>query len=55
MHFDNDYDKDPSFMNDFSFRYGKKVSDKVAFKITGGYLKADDWQASDYRNKLNFN
>ena len=53
MHFDNDYDKDPSFMNDFSFRYGKKVSDKVAFKITGGYLKADDWQASDYRNKLN--
>ena len=53
MHFDNDYDKDPSFMNDFSFRYGKKISDKVAFKITGGYLKADDWQASDYRNKLN--
>tara|TARA_A100000164_G_scaffold329799_1_gene317782 strand:- start:2451 stop:5228 length:2778 start_codon:yes stop_codon:yes gene_type:complete len=53
MHFDNDYNKDPSFMNDFSFRYGKKLSEKVAFKITGGYLKADDWQASDYRNKLN--
>ena len=52
MHFDNDYGKDPSFMNDFSFRYGKKISDKVAFKITGGYLKADDWNASDYRNKI---
>ena len=52
MHFDNNYGKDPSFMNDFSFRYGKKISDKVAFKITGGYLKADDWNASDYRNKI---
>ena len=52
MHFDNDYGKDPSFMNDFSFRYGKKISDRVAFKITGGYLKADDWNASDYRNKI---
>ena len=52
MHFDNNYGKEPSFMNDFSFRYGKKISDKVAFKITGGYLKADDWNASDYRNKI---
>ena len=52
MHFDNDYGKDLSFMNDFSFRYGKKISDRVAFKITGGYLKADDWNASDYRNKI---
>ena len=51
MHFDNNYEKDPSFMNDFSFRYGKKLSDKVAFKLIGGYMKADDWNASDYRNK----
>jgi len=55
MHLQNDYNKDPSFMNDFSFRYGKKISDKSAFKITGGYLKADDWNASDYRNKRNLN
>ena len=40
-------------MNDFSFRYAKKLSEKVAFKITGGYLKADDWNATDYRNKRN--
>ena len=53
MHFNNDYDKDLSLMNDFSFRYGKKISDKAAFKITGGYLKADDWNATDYRNKRN--
>ena len=39
-------------MNDFSFRYGKKLSDKFAFKLVGGYLKADDWNASDYRNKI---
>jgi len=51
MHLDNNYEKDPSFMNDFSFRYGKKLSDKVAFKLIGGYMKADDWNASDYRNK----
>ena len=55
MHINNDYDKDPSFMNDFSFRYGKKVSDKFAFKLIGGYLKADDWNASDYRNKIDLN
>ena len=51
MHLDNNYEKDPSFMNDFSFRYGKKLSDKLAFKLIGGYMKADDWNASDYRNK----
>ena len=33
MHFNNDYDRDLSIMKDFSFRYGKKISDKVAFKI----------------------
>ena len=52
MHLKNDYGKDPSIMNDFSFRYGKKLSDKFAFKLVGGYLKADDWNASDYRNKI---
>ena len=45
MHLKNDYGKDPSIMNDFSFRYGKKISDKFAFKLVGGYLKADDWNA----------
>ena len=53
MHFNNDYDRDLSIMKDFSFRYGKKISDKVAFKITGGFLMADDWNATDYRNKRN--
>ena len=53
MHFNNNYEKDLSLMNDFSFRYAKKLSEKAAFKITGGYLKADDWNATDYRNKRN--
>ena len=53
MHFNNNYEKDISLMNDFSFRYAKKLSEKAAFKITGGYLKADDWNATDYRNKRN--
>ena len=51
MHLNNDYEKEASFMNDFSFRYGKKLSDKLAFKLIGGYMKADDWNATDYRNK----
>ena len=55
MHLNNDYGSDPSMMNDISFRYGKKISDKVAFKITGGYLNASDWNASDYRNKSDIN
>lgn len=51
MHVENSYGKDPSLMRDMSFRYGKKLSEKTALKITGGYLKADDWNATDYRNK----
>ena len=53
MHLNNDYDNKISPMNDVSFRYGKKVNEKFAFKLTGGYLKADDWNANDYRNKRN--
>ena len=53
MHLNNDYDNKISPMNDIGFRYGKKVNEKFAFKLTGGYMKADDWNANDYRNKRN--
>ena len=55
MHLNNDYDNKISPMNDIGFRYGKKVNKKFAFKLTGGYMKADDWNANDYRNKRNLN
>ena len=36
---------------DFSARYAKAISDKVAFKVNVSYLKADDWQANDFRDQ----
>ena len=36
---------------DFSMRYAKAFSDKVAFKVNMSYLKADDWQANDFRDQ----
>ena len=35
---------------DWAMRWGKKVSDKFAFKIGGQFISAKDWQASDTRN-----
>lgn len=35
---------------DWSLRWGKKVSEKFAFKISGQYTKAQDWQADDETN-----
>ena len=46
MHID-DYRHSASPFHDFAFRWGKKVSDKFAFKIGAEYIKADDWQADD--------
>lgn len=36
---------------DFSVRYAKAFSDKVAFKVNMSYLRADDWQANDFRDQ----
>ena len=33
--------------HDISFRWGKKVSDKFAFKIGSQFIKANDWVAND--------
>ncbi len=48
-HVDN-RQRDMAVYHDYSFRWGKKVSDKFAFKIGGQYMKAADWQANDTRN-----
>lgn len=40
---------------DYSLRYAKKLSEKFAFKISGQYIKAQDWQAADERNLLRNN
>jgi len=36
---------------DFSARYAKAFNDKFAFKVNVQYLKADDWQANDFRDQ----
>ena len=43
----NDYRHKASPFHDFAFRWGKKVSDKFAFKIGAEYIQADDWHADD--------
>jgi outer membrane receptor protein involved in Fe transport len=35
----------------FSARYAKAINDKLAFKVNVEYLKADDWQANDFRDQ----
>lgn len=35
---------------DWNFRWGKKVSEKFAFKIAGQFIQAQDWQANDMSN-----
>ena len=35
---------------DYSLRFGKKLSEKFAFKLSAQYIKAQDWQGTDTRN-----
>ncbi|CAN5578652.1 hypothetical protein BH10BAC2_BH10BAC2_10500 [soil metagenome] len=51
----SDYRHDASPFYDWSLRWGKKVSEKFAFKIGAEYVKADDWQADDSTNLLRNN
>lgn len=51
MHLNADYRDNPAPMYDFSLRYARAINDKFAFKITGEYLSAIDWQAVDYRDR----
>lgn len=44
----------PTPMLDANFRYAKAINRKFAFKITFGYIRALDWVASDYRNRINY-
>lgn len=35
---------------DWNFRWGKKITEKFAFKIAGQFMQAQDWQANDLSN-----
>ncbi len=43
----NDYRHGVTPFHDFALRWGKKVSDKFAFKFGAEYIQANDWQADD--------
>ncbi len=45
----------PTPMYDINLRYAKAFSNRMAIKITGSYLNATDWQASDLRDRTNLN
>ena len=55
MHVNAGYDQNPSPMYDFNLRYAKAFNNKFAFKITGNYLQATDWHASDFRDRTDLN
>ncbi len=55
MHFGADHDKGPQPMYDVNIRYAKAFNNRLAFKVTAGYMEALDWYASDYRDKNDLN
>lgn len=50
MHFNDPAQSNATPYYDWSLRYAKKIGEKFAFRISGQFIKADDWQATDYRN-----
>lgn len=48
-HVDN-YQRPANLVTDWSVRWGKKVSEKFAFKIGAEFMQAKDWLANDQRD-----
>ncbi len=44
-------DEDMSLYRDIGFRYAKAFNNKVAFKLTGSWLNANDFMGVDYRDQ----
>ncbi len=55
MHVNASYQDNPKPMYDLSLRYAKAFNDKWAFKVTADYLTAEDWNASDFRDRTDLN
>lgn len=50
MHVGKNSQRDASAYHNWNMRWGKKVSDKFAFKINAELIQAKDWQGRDYRD-----
>src|SRR6056297_3192703 len=46
----NEVDNDMSLYQDYSARYAKSFKDRLAFKVTASYLRAQDFVATDRRD-----
>lgn len=50
MHVGNQRQRDPAPYHNWNLRWGKKVSEKFAFKINAEIIQAKDWMGTDTRN-----
>jgi len=50
MHVGGYRQRDPSLFSNWNIRWGKKLSEKFAFKINAELINAKDWTGNDYRN-----
>ena len=50
MHVGSGRQRDPSLYSNWNIRWGKKVSEKFAFKINAELIQAKDWMGNDKRN-----
>jgi outer membrane receptor protein involved in Fe transport len=50
MHVGNQDPSEPSAFHNWNLRWGKKVSEKFAFKINAELIQAKDWTGNDNRN-----
>ena len=55
MNIGSDALDNPTPMYDLNIRYAKSFSNRMAIKLTGSYLNATDWQASDMRDRTDLN
>jgi len=50
MHVGSQRQRDPSPYHNWNMRWGKKISEKFAFKINAELIQARDWMGTDTRN-----
>jgi outer membrane receptor protein involved in Fe transport len=55
MHVGASYRNAPGLMTDLNLRYAKSINNRAAFKISAGYVRAEDWHAADFRDRTNLN
>lgn len=46
-------DRDPALYQNYALRYARTFNDRWAFKLSGEFLRAADFQAVDYRDQQN--